>query len=260
MSPDYLAHLRADTARFLEVLREAEPSLRVPSCPGWDVDDLLWHLGEVQWFWATIVDRRLQDPEPAEQDKPTRPGTHSGLVRFLEEAQAHLVEALSSADPAEPVWMWADDRTVGYVRRRQANEALIHRLDAELAVGAVTPLDPELAADALHEAFTTMFGGVPEWGTFTPTGRSVRIEPVDADPLTIRLGRFTGTSPDSGTTYDDPACEVTSDDAAADATVRGGVGDLAAWAWGRRDIADLTTDGDRAAVADLLAVLEEGVQ
>ena len=45
--------------------------------------------------------------------------------------------------------MWADDKTVGYIRRRQAHEALIHRLDAELTAGAVTPLDPDLAADGV---------------------------------------------------------------------------------------------------------------
>lgn len=270
MALDYVDHLRSDSARFLAVLREADPSLRVPSCPDWDAADLLWHLGEVQWFWATIVGRRLQDPEPAEVDKPSRPASQAGLVTFFEDAHGALVEALSSADPAEPVWMWADDKTVGYVRRRQANEALIHRLDAELTVGDVTPLDPALAADSLDEAFTTMYGGTPEWGTFTPSGRSVRIEPDDAAPLHVRLGRFTGTSPSSGTSYDEPACELVEeptvgdraaqDAAAQHATLRGSAGDLSAWVWGRRDISHLTITGDRAAIADLTAVIEEGIQ
>ena len=52
---DYLTHLARDSARFAEVLRETPPGKRVPTCPEWDVDDLLWHLADVQWFWATIV-------------------------------------------------------------------------------------------------------------------------------------------------------------------------------------------------------------
>ncbi len=48
--------------------------------------------------------------------------------------------------------MWADDKTAGYIARRQAHEALVHRLDAELTVGDRTPLDPRLAADGVDEA------------------------------------------------------------------------------------------------------------
>lgn len=260
MTLDYVAHLKGETERFLSVLRGADPTLQVPGCPDWDAADLLWHLGEVQWCWATIVSRRLQDPEAAEADKPSRPGSQDALVTFLEDAHGQLVEALSSADPAEQVWMWAEDQTVGYVRRRQANEALIHRLDAEQTVGAVTPLDPLLSTDALHEVFTTIFGGVPDWGTFTPSGRSVQLEPTDGPGrLQIGLGRFTGTSPASGTAYDDPACELASTDSPS-ATVTGTAGDLAAWAWGRGDLSRLTVTGDQGAVSDLTAVLDLGVE
>src|SRR5665811_2356206 len=43
---DYLSHLALDSARFVEVLRQAPSGARVPTCPDWDADDLLWHLGE----------------------------------------------------------------------------------------------------------------------------------------------------------------------------------------------------------------------
>ena len=35
-----------------------------------------------------------------------------------------------------------DDHTVGFIRRKQAHEALIHRIDAEVAAGNRTPMDP----------------------------------------------------------------------------------------------------------------------
>ena len=52
---DYVAALTRESARFAEAIRGAAPDTPVPTCPGWTADDLLWHLGEVQWFWAAVV-------------------------------------------------------------------------------------------------------------------------------------------------------------------------------------------------------------
>lgn len=38
---DFLRHLRTESARAREVLRDADPAARVPGCPDWTVDDLL---------------------------------------------------------------------------------------------------------------------------------------------------------------------------------------------------------------------------
>ena len=78
---DYLAHLASESARFAEVIRQASPAARVPSCPDWSADDLLWHLGEVQWFWGTVVREQLTGAE-AEQRKPgqRRPGRPAGVL------------------------------------------------------------------------------------------------------------------------------------------------------------------------------------
>ncbi|MGM3262735.1 maleylpyruvate isomerase N-terminal domain-containing protein, partial [Klebsiella pneumoniae] len=83
-----------------------------------------------------------------------------------EQASADLVAELRAADPAEPAWSWSADRTVGFTVRRQAHEALVHRLDAEQAAGAVTALDPALAADGVHEALAVMFGAEPPFGSW----------------------------------------------------------------------------------------------
>ena len=57
----FLTHLAQDSARFREVLAQAPAGSRVPTCPDWDTDDLIWHLGEVQWFWGEIAERRVTD-------------------------------------------------------------------------------------------------------------------------------------------------------------------------------------------------------
>lgn len=109
----YLDHIRSESARFRAALAACDPDAPVPSCPEWTAADLL------SCFEAT---------------------------------NAEFVAALASADPAEAAWSWAAEQTVGFTFRRQAHEAPVHRLDAELAVGALTPLDPALAADGVDEA------------------------------------------------------------------------------------------------------------
>jgi hypothetical protein len=155
--------------------------------------------------------------------------------------------------------MWADDKTVGYIRRRQAHEALIHRLDAELTAGDdPMPFDSALAADGLQEVIDVMYGGQPPWGSFTPGGPHLHIVAEDTGlVLPVVLGRFTGTDPESQTFVDEPDLSVRAADpqAAPAAVVRGRAEDLDAWAWHRRDDAALTVEGDREAYEKLLAVL-----
>ena len=260
MALDYLTHLATESARFLAALRGTDLSRPVPSCPDWDAADLLWHLGEVQWFWGSVVSERRTDTDGL--TPPERPSSDHGLVQFFEEQSARLHHALSEADPAEEVYMWADDRTVGYIRRRQAHEALIHRLDAELVSGDVTSLDPELASDGVHEVLEKMYGGLPPWGSFTSTGPQAEFRASDTGLVVpVVLGRFTGTDPEDGTSYDDEELSVHAADPSVEpsAVVSGRADDLDAWLWHRRDAAGLTIEGDRPVVAQLLQVLSQPV-
>ena len=254
--PDFLAHLRDESARFLGVLHGSELSRPVPTCPEWTAADLLWHLGEVQWFWGSVVRDRLRTVDGLVP--PDRPDSDHGLVQFFEEQSARLLLALTDADPAEEVYMWAEDKTVGYVRRRQAHEALVHRLDAELTTGQLTPVDPALATDGLLEVLDVMYGGSTPWGTFTPQGPSLRVVAEETGLVVpVVLGRFTGTDPESGEAVDDAELSVRAADPDAEpaAVVRGRAEDLDAWAWHRRDDAALTVEGDRSAYDRLLEVL-----
>jgi uncharacterized protein (TIGR03083 family) len=257
---DYLDHLRADSARFLDVLREAPAGAAVPSCPDWDADDLLWHLGGVQWFWGTVVAERLQSVDHLEE--PTRPESHDALVRFFEEQSARLQKELAAADPAEEVYTWAPEKNVGFIRRRQAHEALVHRLDAELVTGDVTPLDTELASDGVLEALDVMFGGCPPWGDFAPSGEQVLVRVTDTGlEVLVSLGRFTGTDPDDGTAYDEEDISVSAADPTAQpaGVISGTADDLDAWLWHRRDDSGLAVEGDRAVLDRFLEVLKQPI-
>jgi hypothetical protein len=45
-----------------------------------------------------------------------------------------------------------EQQSLGLFLRRQAHEALIHRLDAELTMGERTPMDADINADGVDEA------------------------------------------------------------------------------------------------------------
>ncbi len=241
----YLDHLRRESHRFREVLGACDPAARVPGCPDWDAADLLWHLAEVQWFWATII--RTRPAGPDELAHPERPATYDGLLAAFDEHSSALVSALAAADPSEPAWTWSSEQSVGFTYRRQAHEALIHRLDAEQTAGQVTTLDPALAADGVLELLDVMYGGKPPWGTFTPLPQHLRIECSDTSgSLWVQLGRFTGTNPRDGAELDETDLLVVPDPGTpADAVISGPAAALDTWLWRRCDDAEVTVQGDR---------------
>jgi uncharacterized protein (TIGR03083 family) len=260
---DYLDHLSRESRRFVGALASAGAATRVPSCPDWDADDLLWHLAEVQWFWGTIVRDRLQNPAAAEEAKPPRPTGRESLLGFFEEASSGLSQVLADTAPDTEVWTWSADHSVSFIRRRQAHEALIHRVDAELTTGFRTPMDPPLSADGVDEALRVMYGGLPSWGSFTADdAKTVRLQATDTgDSWFVRLGRFTGTDPESETSYDEP--DLHPDDAdpgsPAAATISGSAADLDCWLWHRAAFAPLERSGAEPVLAALDSILSPGI-
>jgi uncharacterized protein (TIGR03083 family) len=259
---DYLGHLARESARFREILRDAPPDAQVPTCPDWDADDLLWHLGRVQWFWASVVRERVTLDEDAERLEAIRPDDRVALWDFFDRSSAELLDALASTPSDTRVWTWSDDHTVRFILRRQAHEALIHRVDAELTVGRRTPLDRHLAADGVDEALSVMYGGQPSWGQFRPEeGRQVRIVSTDTgDSWRVALGRFAGADPE-GAEVDEADLRVVPDiaGAPAPATVAGAAGDLDCWLWHRPTSGGIERSGDAGVLDALESVIAPGI-
>lgn len=259
---DYLGHLHRESRRFLDAVLAAPPRAPVPSCPAWTGDDLLWHLAEVQWFWGQVVRRRASDPAEVEAAKPARPDSRAGLVGMYRAASAALLAAVANARPADAVWTWSDDHTVGFVLRRQAHEALMHRVDAELAAGERTGMDPNLSADGVDEVLSVMHGGVPDRAEFTTHTRlPVRVVTTDTgNSWLVTPGRLAGVDPESGRAWDTWALrnEPTDDvDPAAPvaAVVSGAAGDMDCFLWNRPALGPVARTGDTEALDALNAVL-----
>lgn len=259
----FLDHLAADSARFREVLATAPSEARVPTCPDWDADDLLWHLGEVQWFWGEIAERRITEPTDLavlDEAREQRPGDREGLLAFYDRASERLHRTLDSLAPETPLWMWADDKTAGYIARRQAHEALVHRLDAEITVGDRTPIDCRLAADGVDEVLRVMRGYEPEPGlTHVTSARPVTIATVDAmHTWTVTPVRVTGVS--GGRDVDVQRFLVADGpDATAAAEICGSAADLDCWLWNRPAEGEISRDGDAAALGAVDAVLTDAL-
>ena len=259
----YLDHLARESARFADVLSAAAPDAQVPTCPGWNADDLLWHLSEVQWFWGTIV-RDGVDIDAAEKMKPPRPANRPGLEQFYRSASRELGAALAINSPDTPAWTWSDDKTVGFIRRRQAHEALIHRIDAELTAGQRSGMDPLLSADGVDEAIRVMFGGdLPEWGKLdTDAAMTLRILATDTgDTWLVALGQFTGTDPSDQRSYDQPGIMAADSDPGTEsaATIAGTAADLDCWLWGRPTQGTTERSGDPAVIDSFDAVIADGI-
>jgi len=249
---DYLTHLAADSARFVQALAQTPPEARVLTCPDWDADDLLWHLGQVQWFWAAIIGRGLTVHAEVENlDNGGRPAGRDGLLAFFGQASDDLRHNLAAACPQTSAWTWSRDQRVGFIRRRQAHEALIHRIDAELTAGDRTPMDPDLRTDGVDEALCFLDAEPAPSAHFAPDpAPSVRVQTTGTGrSWLLWLGQLTGLK-ETGTAHDEPVLTLAGSDTGepAAATVTAAAADLHCWLWHRPTRGALKGSGGRLAL------------
>jgi uncharacterized protein (TIGR03083 family) len=264
MAPDldHLRHIADESARFRTVLRACAPGALVPTCPEWDAADLVWHLAEVQSFWTRVVQQRCSDPEQLTGEDPVRPTRYDDLLDLAEHWAHELVEVLGATPPGTAVWTWAEEQTAGFVLRRQAHEALVHRVDAECTAADRTPLNPSLATDGVDEALRIMFGAPPtEAGLSLDTAATLRFRTTDTDAGWVAtLARVEG--PDrEGRVQVTPALVVAETDHGLPtaATVSGSAGDLDCWLWGRPPLGSVDLAGDVRVLAGLRAIVDTGI-
>jgi uncharacterized protein (TIGR03083 family) len=255
---DHLILLDRYSERFLQLARSVDLDALVPSCPGWTAADLVHHLAEVQHFWASIVEGRLDDPGGVEP-KP-RPGD-PGLADLFDDARRLLWSALGGAAPDDSCWSWSETGgTVGWVARRQHHEAAIHLADLELAAGGRPQLQHATAVDGIAEMIDVMLGEFPRWMSYEPQWL-VEVEVPDFDTATLlTVGLLSGTGPESGTVYIDLPGARRAEYGLPDAIVSGPAEAMDLWLWGRGPVDDLTVTGEGDAVEALRAAIADGTQ
>jgi uncharacterized protein (TIGR03083 family) len=243
----YIAALDRDGRLLADAAERGGLAAPVPSCQPWRIRDLLRHIRYVHWWAGTHVRQASSQvlTGPSESELLNGGPPDAGLLDAYRAGHRALVETLRDADPAiscatflpapSPLAFWA---------RRQAHETAIHRADAELAAGAMTPVDPEFAADGVDELVTG----------FAPRER------LTARPQLTRtlLLRAADTGHDWHLVIGPGGVEARRGYHEADAVVSGPAQGLYLLLWNRQDIdaAGATVSGD----TDVLPLWRDTVQ
>src|SRR4051794_15570478 len=145
----YLDAFAADAGRLSQLLREAPADAAVPTCPDWTALDLVRHVGDVYAHKVALL-RLGRRPEAGEWPLGDDLEAAAALDRH-DALVAELRGLLAGRDPEAPAWTWMEgpgEGTTGAWARRMAQEALVHRVDAEATT--LSPLHaaaPGLAVD-----------------------------------------------------------------------------------------------------------------
>ncbi|MEU1803874.1 maleylpyruvate isomerase N-terminal domain-containing protein [Streptomyces sp. NPDC019937] len=179
------AEIVEQTGLLRAYLAGADPAAPVPSCPGWDLGQLVRHLGGAHGWAETAVRTRAAEAvsDDPVNDVPRRTGEDPvALSAQLGDGAGRLADALRDAGPNTPVWSPGPGETAMWWARRMTHETVVHRADAALAVGAAFHLAHDVALDALDEWLT--YSTLPEAYEGDPAllgpGRVLRLQATDA--------------------------------------------------------------------------------
>jgi len=153
---DHLGALVRSGAALGEAAAAAGLEAKVPTCPAWDVTDLLVHQGMVH-RWAAANLRGEPDHDTAASQAEGRAA--ASLLDWYTQGLAALVATVrATAEDAEAMVFLRDAPPPRrFWARRQAHETTIHSVDAIAArlgrwpTAADVAVDPVLAADGIDE-------------------------------------------------------------------------------------------------------------
>lgn len=236
---DWIAHLESDGRALLD-LATADPTAPVPACEGWTLADLASHTALIHQRTAYLCRTRARE-RPSQKGGQLEPPPSSGVLDWAAHWHAELVAQLRETPADAEVWsFFPGGGTAGWWARRMAHETLVHRVDAEQAVGRPSDVDGDVAVDGVDEVlevFLPTFGTPPFGG-----GETLHLHATDAEgEWLVTLGADT--------------VGVEHGHAKGDAAVRAPAASLYLWLWGRVSPDGLEVFGD----AELAAALRSAV-
>ncbi|MCW2621663.1 MAG: maleylpyruvate isomerase family mycothiol-dependent enzyme [Frankiales bacterium] len=178
--------IEEQTALLTDATADADLATPVPSCPGWNLWQLLRHLGGGQRWAASIVRNGATEPPPDTPFRVLSPvvGDRAALTAWLTEGAAELAGELRTAGPDAPIWTPVPAVGAAFYARRFAHETAVHRADAVLALGGSYALEPDHAIDALDEwlelgSLPLVFDVHPERRALLGPGRTIHLHATD---------------------------------------------------------------------------------
>ncbi|MER6546104.1 maleylpyruvate isomerase family mycothiol-dependent enzyme [Streptomyces sp. NPDC001250] len=235
----YREAIARETLRFTEAVRGADPASAVPACPDWTLADLTRHVGALQRWFSALLTQLVQEPPRSRDVELGLPDDARDYPGWVAAGVPGVAAVLRDTDPDAPMWVWGEDRHARFWARRMLFETLVHRVDAEQAVGLTSDIDPELAADGVDEFLVNL----PYAGLFAPGVTKLR---GDGETLAFRCAGSDGGSAEEWRIRLDPdgfrplARADREADAAVPVTaaVHGGAADLLLLLYGRRSYQD----------------------
>jgi uncharacterized protein (TIGR03083 family) len=236
---EHIAAIEREGRAFADAARRSGLDAEVPSCPGWDVRDLVRHLAEIHLWAAAQVSNRatkmwvddLSELVTSWPDLATFWPDDDALIDWYLETNANLVRELASAPPdlecrtflpaPSPLAMWA---------RRQAHETAVHRFDAEHASHDETGFEPEFADDGIDEILVA----------FAPRKPSL---PVDASSTMAVHATDTGSR--WRVTLAPDGISTAKGSGPADVVLSGAASDLYLSVWNRGDDSAIDIEGEQ---------------
>lgn len=245
----YETHLDAvaDAASaYVAAVAGADPATPIPTCPRWTLADLNRHHGTT-YRWIDHLVRHRARTRIWSTDLPLDPPADAaGLPDWIAAGAERMVATLRDTDPDTPLWTWGAGRTARFWPRRALFEAVVHRADADIALGRAPDIAAELAADGVEEFLLNLPHAAwiaPRLAGAGPDGESILLRPNESEHgwrILFTQGWFEWGRGDTGTV------EVT-----------GSPGDLLLLTYGRlaADDARLTVTGDASVLDGWLRVL-----
>ncbi|MBL1082769.1 maleylpyruvate isomerase family mycothiol-dependent enzyme [Streptomyces actinomycinicus] len=245
-----------ETAEFLEILdREgrllaaaaaaAGTDAKVPTCPEWQVRDLLRHTGAVHRWAGALVAGGHTAPRPMD-DPPELDGAE--LVAWYRDSHRLLLDTLAAAPVDLECWTFhpaPSPSPLAFWTRRQAHETTVHRYDAEAARGGTpSPVAPDFAADGIDELLRG-FHARSRSRVRSEEPRVLRVRAQDAGPDAVWTVRIST----------EPPLTVRAEEGEAEAELSGPADRLYLALWNRTAVPRVTGDSSLADLwRDLAAI------
>ncbi|WP_432136186.1 maleylpyruvate isomerase family mycothiol-dependent enzyme [Streptomyces sp. bgisy154] len=182
----YVRVLDREGRLLADAAERAGADAKVPTCPDWQVRDLLRHTGMVHRWATSFVAERRTAPYAAD-DPPELDGIE--LLDWFRAGHGALVEALAAAPTDTACWSFLPAPSpLAFWARRQAHETAVHRVDAQSALGELDAVDSAFAADGIDELLCA-FHARPTSRVRSETPRVLRVRATDTDGAvwTVRL-------------------------------------------------------------------------
>lgn len=173
----YLDAIGRAGAALVDAAEDAGLDAAVPSCPEWQVADLLAHVGQVQRWQAGLVARRVADAEFGFDDPPA---DRAQLPAWVRDSTALALDAFASTPGDTPMWTFLGPGRAAFWFRRLAHELAMHGVDADLAAGRAVAVDADLARDGVDEFLDVVVTGYRR-DRFTGAGETVHLHCTDGD-------------------------------------------------------------------------------